>query len=371
MRNRPENGHDEAEGQGTDGLVNVVEQCLRRVDATQQRHTVSAFLYGVVKKYGDDNAGNLSIQLTYTLFITVFPLLLLLVTILGLVLGSHSGLRQQVLHSAFGQFPIVGTQLAQNVHSLHRASVVSLVVGVVGLVYGTTGLAQAGLFSMAQLWNIPGAVRPNYVARLSRGLLFLAVLFVGLLVTTALTGFGTFGRHEVWLGLVGEVLAVLVNVVIYLTAFRVLTPRQAETRWLLPGAVFGGIAWTVLQALGGYVVGHDLRGAGALYGMFGIVLGLVAWIAFGVQVTLYAAEVNTVLHHRLWPRGMVQPPLTEADQRSLALVVAQSQRRPEQQVVTSFDSRPMSQDEYREAGLRDDGDSERLTVSSPGGREPA
>jgi len=345
--------------------VNALERTFRRVDAAQQRHTVPALLFGVVKKYGDDNAGSLSVQLTYTMFVTVFPLLLLLVTTLNLVLGAHPGLEQRVLHSAFGQFPIIGTQLSHNVHAVHRSSVVGLVAGVVGLVYGTTGLAQAGLFTMAQIWNIPGAVRPAYVARLARSLLFLAVLFVGLVVTTALTGFGTFGRHDLWFGLVGEALAVLVNVAVYLTAFRVLTPRQIETRWLVPGAVLGGVGWTVLQAVGGYVVGHDLKGASALYGLFGLVLGLVAWIALGVQLTVYSAEANTVLHHRLWPRGMVQPPLTEADQRSIALQATKNRRRPEQQVVTTFENRPMSQDEYREAGYREDEASQGLTVSSP------
>ena len=88
--------------------------------------------------------------------------------------------------------------------------------------------------------------------------------------------------------------------------------------------------------------------------MFGLVLGLVAWIALGVQVTLYSAELNTVLHERLWPRGMVQPPLTEADQRSMARQATQNRRRPEQRVVTSFGSRPMSQDEFREAGYHED-----------------
>jgi uncharacterized BrkB/YihY/UPF0761 family membrane protein len=323
-----------------------------------------------MKKYGDDNAGNLSVQLTYTMFVTVFPLLLLLVTVLSLVLGSHPGLQRQVLHSAFGQFPVIGTQLSHNVHALHRSSAVGLVVGVVGLVYGTTALAQAGLFAMAEIWNIPGAVRPAYVARLERSLLFVAVLFGGLVVTTALTGFGTFGRHEVWLGLVGEVVAGAVNIALYLTAFRVLTPSQVETRWLVPGAVVGGIAWTALQALGGYVVGHDLKGASEFYGLFGLVLGLIAWIALGVQVTLYSAEINTVLHLRLWPRGVVQPPLTEADQRSVARQATQNRRRPDQRVVTSFESPPMSQDEFREAGYREDGDSEGLTVSSPGPGDP-
>jgi len=156
-----------------------------------------------------------------------------------------------------------------------------------------------------------------------------------------------------------------VNIAIYLTAFLVLMPAQVENRWLAPGVVVGGVAWTVLQALGGCVVGHDLKGASALYGLF----GLVAWIALGVQVTLYAAEVNTVRHLRLWPRGMVEPPLTEADQRSVALQATQNQRRPDQRVVATFENRPMSQDEFREAGYHEDEESEGLTLTSPGGND--
>jgi uncharacterized BrkB/YihY/UPF0761 family membrane protein len=164
--------------------------------------------------------------------------------------------------------------------------------------------------------------------------------------STALAGFGTFGKHNIWLRIVGELLVVVVNVALYFGAFRTLTPKQVSTKWLIPGVLTGGVAWTVLQALGGYVVGHDLKGSSALYGLFGLVLGLVAWIYLGSQVTLYSAELNTVIHHRLWARGMVHPPLTEADQRSLAFQVTENQQRPEQEVITRFHGRPMTQDEY-------------------------
>jgi YihY family inner membrane protein len=320
----------------------------------QQRHTVPAFLFAVSKKFGDDNAGNLTVQITYSMFVTVFPLLLLLVTILSIVLANDPAGRARVLHSAVGQFPILGTQLAHNIHAMRRSSVFGLVFGVLGLVYGSTGLAQAGLYSMEQIWNIPSALRPNFLTRLIRSLIFLVVLAVGLIVTTGLAGFGTFGQHNYVLGMVGEVIALFVNVGIYFAAFRVLTPKQVKTRSLVPGVVVGGVAWTILQAVGGYIVGHDLKGASALYGMFGLVLGLVAWIYLGAEVTLYSAELNTVLHHHLWPRGMVQPPLTEADQRSLAFQVTQNQRRPEQEVETRFRARPMSQDEYRLRGYKVD-----------------
>jgi uncharacterized BrkB/YihY/UPF0761 family membrane protein len=228
---------------------------------------------------------------------------------------------------------------------LKGGSAFGLVVGIGGLVYGSTGLARSAMYAMEQIWNIPGAERPNVITRLLRSLLFLAVLAVGLIVTTALAGFGTFGRHNVLLGLVGELLAALVNVVLYVAIFRVLTPTQIATRNLFAGAAAGGVAWTILQAVGGYVVGHDLKGSSAVYGMFGLVLGLIAWIYLAVEITIYAAELNTVLMHHLWPRSVIQPPRTEADERSLALQATGNRRRPEKEVESRFRVLPMADEE--------------------------
>ena len=51
------------------------------------------------------------------------------------------------------------------------------------------------------------------------------------------------------------------------------------------------------------------------------------------------ADLNVVLARRLWPRSIVQPPLTEADRASMALQALQNQRRPEQHVEVTFDDR--------------------------------
>jgi YihY family inner membrane protein len=336
--------------------MNPIERAIRRVDAFQQDHRVPGFVFSVMKKFGNDNAGALAVQLTYALFTTIFPLLLLLETLLAVVLAGDPSARHAVLHSTFGEFPIVGKELAKNIHVLHRNSAFGLTVGLIGLAYGATGLAGTGLYTMEQVWSIPGAIRPNYLARMVRSLLFLAVLGIGVLVTTALASFGTFGKHAVVLGLAAELVAAIVNVGLYAVAFRVLTPKQVATKHLVPGAIFGGIVWTVLQAVGGYVVGHYLRDDNAVYGMFGIVLGLLAWLYIGSEVTLYAAELNTVIARRLWPRGMVQPPLTEADQRTVALQALKNQRRPEQEVITRVRGRPMSQAEYLAVGRQLDPD---------------
>jgi YihY family inner membrane protein len=349
--------------------MNPIEKTMRRIDAAQQRFGPAALVFGVTKKFGDDNAGNLVSNLAFSAFLCVFPLLLILITVLNIVLAHDPSVHRSLLNSTLSEFPVVGNTLGSNIHGLHRSSVIGLVVGVLGLLWGSTGLAQSGLFSMSQIWNLPGPDRPNYVARLGRSFGFLVILGLGIVVTTGLASFGTFGRHNIALGILAEIMAVLVNVATYFGAFRVLTPKVVQSRQLVPGAILGGVLWTILQAVGGYLIGHDLRNDSVTYGVFAGVLGLVAWIYLGSEVMIYAAELNTVLARRLWPRGMVQPPLTEADQRSLALQATQNQRRPEQEVSVRFTAPAMSQGEWlssRESSREEEaGDVHAHATSSP------
>jgi YihY family inner membrane protein len=336
--------------------MNPLEKTMRRIDVAQQRFDPAAMVFGVVKKFGDDNAGTLVSNLAFSAFLCVFPLLLILITVLNLVLAHDPSAHTSLLNSTFREFPLIGTTLQKQIHGLQRSSVIGLIIGVLGLLWGSTGLAQSGLFSMSQVWNLPGPDRPNYVSRLGRSFAFLAVLGLGIVVTTGLASFGTFGRHDIALGILAEALAVAVNFATYFGAFRVLTPKVVHSRQLVPGAVLGGVLWTILQAVGGYLIGHDLKNDSVTYGVFAAVLGLVAWIYLGSQVTIYAAELNAVLAGHLWPRGMVQPPLTEADQRSLALQATQNQRRPEQEVSVVFTTPPMSQREWLSSPRGGEGD---------------
>jgi YihY family inner membrane protein len=323
--------------------VNVFERTLRRFDRFQQSHTATAFLFGVVKKFGDDNGGTLVSNLAYTAFGSVFVLLLLLVTILGLVLSSHPALEKQVLDSTFGQFPIIGTDLQKNIKALHRNSVISLVISVVGLLWGSLGLAQNGIFTMSQVWNLPGPDRPNYWKRLARSVAFLLVLALGLATSTFLAATIPAVRGSMLLAAGGGLASAIVNFGLYLFAFDVLTPAKIRLRQLAAGAAVAGVGWTILQALGGFVVGHYLKNDSSVYGLFGIVLGLFAWVYLITELTVYAAELNVVLARHLWPRSIVQPPLTDADRRSLAAQALQNVRRPEQRVEVSFDGELMTE----------------------------
>jgi uncharacterized BrkB/YihY/UPF0761 family membrane protein len=194
---------------------------------------------------------------------------------------------------------------------------------------------------MEQIWNLPGVDRPNYLKRLYRSVIFLVVLGIGLIVSTFLAAAVPTARGAIGWAIAGAVASAVVNFGEYLFAFRVLTPALVSVRQLVPGAALAGFAWTVLQAAGGFVIGRYLKNDNAVYGLFGIVLGLYAWVYLMTEVTVYAAELNVVLARRLWPRSMVQPPLTDADRRSLAAQADQNRRRPEQHIEVSFDDDPL------------------------------
>ena len=318
--------------------MNPVEKAIRKLDAAQRRYTPTAFAFGVVKKYGDDNGGVLVSNLAYSAFVSIFPLLLVLVTILGLIASVNPSFRTQALDAVAGQVPLIGNQLTTNVEQLQRSSVIGLIVGVIGLIWGASGLAQAGLFTMEQVWNLPGPARPGYVQRLGRAGLFLALLGGGVIASTALASLTTYLHNGLAFKAPIEVVTAAFNAGMFLGGFRALTPKGVPTRRLLPGAVTGGILWTVLQILGTYLVHHFLH-SDSVYGVFATVLGLLAWVYLATEITVYSAEINAVLARRLWPRSIVQPPLTEADRTSMALQALQNQRRPEQDVKVTFNDR--------------------------------
>jgi YihY family inner membrane protein len=315
--------------------MNPIEAALRRVDRFQQRHPVVGLPFAVVKKFGDDKGGNLITLLAWNSFFALLPLLLVLVTLLGYLLRRNPAMRQQVLHSAFAEFPIIGTQLQGNVHSLHTNGL-GLVVGIAGSLWGARGVTQAGQHAMAEIWNIPGKERPSFWTRQVRGLALLLVFALGLVATTLLTGFGSLGNRSAVFRLANLAAAAGLNVGLFLLGFRVLTPRQIPLRRLVAGAVVAGIGWQGLLAAGGYLVGHNLKHATEVYGFFATVLGLLSWLYLGSELTLYAAEVNVVLTRRLWPRSILQPPLTGPDQRALVDLAKQEERRPEQSIEVRF-----------------------------------
>ncbi|MDQ6852897.1 MAG: YihY/virulence factor BrkB family protein [Actinomycetota bacterium] len=315
--------------------MNALERGLRRLDTFQQRHRPTAFAFAVIKKFGDDRGGSLAALLTYYGFLSLFPLLLLLVTGLGFVLGHNPDLQRRIVDSALSEFPIIGTELRNSVNALHGSGL-ALFIGVIGLLWGSLGVSQAAQHAMAEVWNIPGRERPGFFPRLGRSFSIIALLASGLVATTALSGVGTATGPAMFWRVLTIAASVGINAVVFFVGYRLLTPKVIETRSLVPGALLAAAGWSLIQTLGGYLVAHQLRQTSEVYGFFAIVLGLVAFLSLGANLTIYAAEVNVVRARRLWPRSIVQPPLTDPDRAALREMAQREERRPEERIDVRF-----------------------------------
>lgn len=327
--------------------MNAVERLVRTVDAAQQRSRIGGFAFAVVKKFGDDRGPALAAQLAYFGFMALFPLLLVLTTILAFIVNPK--VENNIIATTLAQFPVFGAQLGRNAPQPLTGNGLGLLIGLLGLLYGSLGVAQAAQHAMTQVWNVPGVVRPGFLPRLVRSLVFFTVVGVAMALATGLSGIATLGgQHSAWRGLLllGEV---ALNVAMYLAAFRVLTPAAVATGELVPGAVLGGIAYSILLTVGTALVQHQLRHTQAVYGQFAFVIGLISWLYLVAQVSLYAAEVNVVRSRHLWPRSIVQPPLLDADRQVLRDIARSEERRPEERVGVGFEPEA-SREAAQEAG---------------------
>ncbi len=318
---------------------------VSRADAYQRRHRWAGLPLAVLYKFADDQGTYLAAQITYYGFIAVFPLLLLLATILGYALHGNPHLQRQVLDSALAQFPVIGGQVTANIRSFH-GSPAGLVIGMLGCVYGGLGIVQAVQSTLNKVWGVPRNSRPNPVRARLRSLLMLAFGGVSVVVTTVLSALGAaadaYGaRLGVPVRTLATAAAVALNVTLFVVAFRVLTAHRTPVRQTLAGAVAAAVTWQGLQWVGTLLLGRELKGATATYGLFALVLGTLAWIYVGALITVMCAEFNAVRAGQLWPRSLLAPftddtDLTPADRRAYTSYAMTEQHKSFETIDVSF-----------------------------------
>lgn len=301
-------------------LLGPPRKMMGAVDGWQRRSRWAGVPYAVVKKFGDDNANLYVVALAWYGFTAIFPLLLVLMTVLGFV--GAQGLGEGIINTLH-EFPVIGSSFNPAQPGALHGNGIGLVIGLVGLLYGAQGVTQTAQQAMDTAWDVPQDQRASFVSRLGRSLAGLGIIggafLLNALVTTYLTG-GTssyFIRIPVLVGLV------ILNVGLYFVSFIVLTTGNENPRSLLPGSIVAAVGFTALITVGTGLMTHQLRSASATYGTFGGVIGIVAFLLLLAKLTLYSAELNPVLDRALYPRAL---PLggnpTEAD---LAAIPSQRQ----------------------------------------------
>jgi membrane protein len=305
---------------------------IRLFDEYQQRHRWAAIPMAVLRKFADDQAGSLAALVAYYGFFSLFPLLLVMTTILGFVLQGNPGAQQAVENSVLGQFPVIGQQIGAHALTGH---VTALVIGLVTSLLGGLGVTQAAQNAFDRVWAVPFKDRPDFLRSRLRGLLLLICLGVLFILSTTVSGLVT-DLGGLAYKVVGILISLIVNFGIFLAAFRFLTAAVVPTRCLWIGVAFAAAFWEILQVVGGIYIGDVYRHFSSTYSNFALVIALMVWLHLGAQMTLYAAEINVVLARHLYPRSLLGPPEGPADEATLRALAKVEERHETEQVDVRF-----------------------------------
>jgi uncharacterized BrkB/YihY/UPF0761 family membrane protein len=289
-----------------------IDATLSKLDTIQQATKPSALVVAVIKRYSEDRASRQAALITFYGFLSVFPLFLLLATFAALFF-SESMLYGDLVTSVVAQFPVIGDRLKENIHALSVGNNFAVVAALIGLIWGSFGITNSLQAASAAVWRRPRSEDPSLWGRLGKGLVLLGVLAAVALLSTVVAGVAANGVERVGVGgNVGRAIAFAVvlatNAAGYLVALKLLAPDATPWRALWPGAALGATGWSILQVVGGLLIGHRLDRARGFYGTFGVVFGLIFWINLGAQLFLYSTELNLVVAGHEWPRSFRSAP---------------------------------------------------------------
>jgi YihY family inner membrane protein len=246
----------------------------------------------VHRRFSAGEGSYLAANVTYYGFLSLFPLLLLALSVTGFVLAGDLAAQQRWAARLAATIPGIGPLIGRNLQAVVRHRAGSGVIGLAGLLWTGTGAAEASGFALSKIFGVPeykGFVRKK---AWSIG----STLGLGLLAMAAAGAAGAAGGHSLVLRAAGVAVAFALDFVLFLAAYRVLVQRRGPPfAKLWKGALFAALGWTTLKAVGAWYAARTVTHGTAVYGTFGSVVGVLALLSLSARLFLYGAALNAEL----------------------------------------------------------------------------
>jgi len=282
--------------------MNVFESALHGLDKAQRSTPVLSFPLAVVKRYSDEKGGRKAALLTYYAFLSLFPILIVFITVLNYLVAGQPGIEAQVMRHVYQFFPSLGSQIQTSVTSLHKSGL-ALLLQVLVILYGARGLASILQETFNDLWSVEAEHRPGFWGDHMRSVGMMVAVGLGIIIGTVISYALGNVNH---LGIIGQSFVTLVNAAItfglFLTVFRLGTSQRVSLRKLTVGAAIATVGTIIVQRFGSYIMQHQLHQLEGSYGSFAFALAALFWIYLQAQIILYAIVITVVRTERDWPK---------------------------------------------------------------------
>jgi membrane protein len=265
-----------------------------------------AALKRTFKEFREDNLTDWAAALTYYAVLAIFPAMIVLVSILGLVGESATQpLIDNLGAVAPGPAKEIFTNAIKNLQGSQGAAGVLFVVGLLGALWSASGYVSAFMRASNSIYDMPEG-RPIWKTLPVRVGLTLILLF--LLAITALAVVLTGGLAEkvgniiglggtavdVWNIAKWPVLLLVVSFMFALLYWAAPNVRQPGFRWVSPGGIVAVVGWLIASAAFAFYVGN-FGSYNKTYGALGGVIVFLVWLWISNIVILLGAEFNAEL----------------------------------------------------------------------------
>jgi membrane protein len=277
------------------------------VNALRRRYRWFDHLARAGGRYQRTQGDLMAAGVTYFVFLGLFPVLLLVASVIGLVLSGNELLQEELFDAIRDAFPgAVGEELVRQLDGAIAGAGVLGLIGLVGSLYAGLRAMDKLRIGMERIWkgtvDEPDILRDNLqdlVALVALGAVGLASLGLTGGVTQAtswvldLVGLADEPGYGVLTWLLGIALAVTADVVVFLWLLRVVPSVNHPLRLLLPGALFGAAGVEALKLIGGYYL--SLISDSVTASAFGGAVGLLVWINLVARFAFFTAAWTSTL----------------------------------------------------------------------------
>jgi membrane protein len=261
---------------------------LRRL---RERHRTLDVLLSLQGRYSELQGNVIAGSLTLTLFLSLFPLLLLAVAVLGFVSASSDTFVTDLIRR-FGLTGDAARMVTDGIHRAEHQKRATTIIGLAGLAWTSIGVVNAIQLAVDRAWqHRTGGVKDKLVA-----LEWLVCAGIALIASFSLVGYLSARPAAIsWLGVV---VGLVVQTLLAWWTFVFLGHTDVGWRPRLPGAILLGAGSQLLTLVGAYYVPRAVAHSSALFGSIGVVFAVVAWLFVFGRLFVYASVFNVVLYER-------------------------------------------------------------------------
>jgi membrane protein len=241
----------------------------------------------VNERFGAVGGGPLSSSIALAAFVSLFPLLLVVIAVVGFWSAGDSSFAASFVHD-LGLRGTAADTVREGIATAEGSRQAASVIGLGGLLWAGLGVVGTLQTACNAVWQARGRGLVDKLVALrwllGAGLLFLASLALGPLLNL-LPGVGVVIAIAVGLAL---------SVALFLWTYTSLGNTHVGWRVHLPGALLVAVGFEVLKAVGGVYVPRAVASSSALYGSLGVVFAVLAWLLLYGRLIVYGAVLNVI-----------------------------------------------------------------------------